>query len=374
VDSPDHTGDAAASDGSSSDETAASGRAARLEQSRGRHRRTVIIALGIFAGVGGLGTAAYALVMRNDTPTAAAPGPKLVAAGPSSTRKTTTTMKPTTTTTIPAVRQPKSVRMPSPKGGLHWGSRGIEVAAYEARLKQLHFDPGPVDGYFDQDTQYAVTAFEKYVGLPRDGAIGPAVQEAFAHFKYTPAKPKAEGDRVEIDLDRQVLTKFHNWQPILISTTSTGSGERFCGGVDGCQYAITPAGHYHFYELHHGWQKGKLGRMWNPYYFNGGIAVHGLASVPNHPASHGCARIPMHVADYFYTLVKNGESVYVVGTPMKRGSGYTGPVRRAPTTTTPPTTAPKKKTTTTPKKTTTTPTTKPKTTTTHPPATTTPTT
>ena len=70
---------------------------------------------------------------------------------------------------------------------------------------------------------------------------------------------------------------FKNWQPILITTTSTGSGEHFCGGSDGCQYAITPTGHFHFYYLHKGWDNGKLGKMWNPYYFNGGIAVHGLA-------------------------------------------------------------------------------------------------
>ena len=101
---------------------------------------------------------------------------------------------------------------------------------------------------------------------------------------------------------------------------------------------MTPAGHYHFYSLYRGWDKGKLGRMWNPYYFNGGIAVHGLASVPAYPASHGCARIPMHIADYFYTLVHNGESVFVVGTPQPRGNGYVGPVKPAPTTV--PTTAP----------------------------------
>jgi hypothetical protein len=187
-------------------------------------------------------------------------------------------------------------------------------------------------------------------------------------FRYKPAEPKSEADRVEIDLDRQVLTVYTNWQPILISTVSTGSGERFCGGVDGCQYAITPAGHFHFYQFHKGWQKGKLGTMWNPYYFNGGIAVHGLQSVPAHPASHGCTRVPMHVADYFYTLVHHGESVFVVGTPMKRGSGYVGPIKNAPTTVPPSTTTPttikakaKPKTTTTKPKTTTT---KPKTTTT----------
>ncbi|MDQ1382228.1 MAG: hypothetical protein QOJ71_2947, partial [Actinomycetota bacterium] len=80
-----------------------------------------------------------------------------------------------------------------------------------------------------------------------------------------------------------------------------------------------------------GWQKGKLGTMWNPYYFNGSDAVHGLDSVPNYPASHGCARIPMHIADYFYTLVHQGESVFVFGTPMKAGNDYVGPVKTPPT-------------------------------------------
>jgi hypothetical protein len=117
----------------------------------------------------------------------------------------------------------------------------------------------------------------------------------------------------------------------------------FCGGTDGCQYAITPTGHFHFTYLHRGWDNGKLGRMWNPYYFDGGIAVHGLASVPAQPASHGCARIPLDIANYFPSLVTSGESVYVVGTPKKPGSAYVGPAPTTSSTTT--TTVPKTTTT-----------------------------
>jgi peptidoglycan hydrolase-like protein with peptidoglycan-binding domain len=247
------------------------------------------------------------------------------------------------------------------------------VQAYQQRLKTLHFDPGAVDGEFGQDTAYAVTAVEKLYGLERDGRIGPLVKLALEHFKFKPTAPTNEPDRVEINLDNQVLTVYKHWQPILITTTSTGSGEHFCGGTDGCQYAITPAGHYHFYDLHEGWQKGKLGTMFNPYYFNGGIAVHGLASVPTYPASHGCARIPMDIANYFPTLVTMGESVYVVGTPMQAGNEYVGPYTPPPPPTTTTTTAPK--TTTTkpgkpPKSTTTVPHTP--TTVNHPPTTTKP--
>jgi len=197
----------------------------------------------------------------------------------STTRATTsTTRKPTTTTsTIPAVKQPKDQVLPDPGNGIREGNHGPDVLAYQLRLKALHFDPGKIDGYFGQDMQYAVSSVQKYMGLPRTGVINTAVDFALTHFRYTPAEPKSEPDRVEIDLDKQVLTLYTNWQPQLITTTSTGSGEHFCGGVDGCQYAITPVGHFHFYDLVRGWQKGKLGTMWNPYYFNGSDAVHGLA-------------------------------------------------------------------------------------------------
>ena len=260
------------------------------------------------------------------------------------------------------MKQPKDQVLPDPGNGIRQGSRGPAVFIYEARMKELHFDPGHVDDVFDQDTAYAVSTVQKYFGLPRTGVIDRGVDFALTHFRYTPQEPKSEPDRVEIDLDKQVLTLYTNWQPQLLTTTSTGSGEHFCGGVDGCQYAITPTGHFHFYELINGWQKGKLGTMWNPYYFNGSIAVHGLASVPNYPASHGCARIPMHVADYFYTLVHQGESVFVFGTPKQAGNGYVGPVNRLPRRRRPPSHPRRSRPTTVPPSTT--PTTKKKSTTT----------
>jgi hypothetical protein len=291
----------------------------------------------------GVGAGAYALF--NDSQNASGASAASDTSSPPPTHKrvaTTTTAKPatTTTTTIPPVVQPKDAVLPDPGGGIAEGSRGPAVLAYEARMKELHFDPGTVDDYFDQNTWYAVVTVQKYFSLPRTGVINSAVDMVLSHFRYMPAEPNSEPDRVEINLDTQVLTLYSNWQPELLTTTSTGSGEHFCGGVDGCQYAITPTGHFHFYSLYKGWQKGKLGTMFNPYYFNGSIAVHGLDSVPTYPASHGCARIPLHIADYFYTLVHNGESVFVVGTPKQAGNGYVGPLPTTPATSAAPTTVP----------------------------------
>ena len=60
-----------------------------------------------------------------------------------------------------------------------------------------------------------------------------------------------------------------------------------------------------------GIRESALGRMWNPVYFNYGIAIHGAINVPLQPASHGCIRIPMTLSEYFQTLVTNGDQVYV---------------------------------------------------------------
>jgi hypothetical protein len=51
--------------------------------------------------------------------------------------------------------------------------------------------------------------------------------------------------------------------------------------------------------------------MLNPVYFNYGIAVHGAANVPLHPASHGCIRIPNDLSEQFSGLVEIGDLVYV---------------------------------------------------------------
>jgi hypothetical protein len=53
--------------------------------------------------------------------------------------------------------------------------------------------------------------------------------------------------------------------------------------------------------------------LYNPVFFNGGIAVHGAPSVPAYPASHGCVRIPMSASRWFYDTVPRGFAVYVLG-------------------------------------------------------------
>ena len=131
----------------------------------------------------------------------------------------------------------------------------------------------------------------------------------------------------------------------LITTTSSGSGERYCYNSPRvnptrriCEDANTPSGRFAYTEYRDGWDKSPLGQLYNPFYFNGGIAVHGYESVPAYPASHGCTRIPMHIAEYFHTLVHVGDPVYVFGgTPANVVSST--PIAPAPPPTPPTATA-----------------------------------
>lgn len=257
---------------------------------------------------------------------------------------TTTTEAAPTTTTIPGLQQPPEVQLPPlPGGSIGPGSSGPEVQAVQQRLADVHFDPGPVDGNYGTATVYAVQALQKILGTPRTGRLTQDEANALAVFKYpAPLKPDGGGNRTEIDITKQVITLYENHQVRLISTTSTGSGERYCYNTPRvnptrrvCEDANTPSGEFTFREFRSGWDPSPLGRLYNPFYFNGGIAIHGYESVPPSPASHGCARIPMHIAEYFHTLVKKGDPVYVFGGKPANVVSST-PIGSAP----PPTTAP----------------------------------
>jgi lipoprotein-anchoring transpeptidase ErfK/SrfK len=65
--------------------------------------------------------------------------------------------------------------------------------------------------------------------------------------------------------------------------------------------AVTPEGLFKTTrERPEGWWDGDLGQIYRPKYFVGGIAVHGMTSVPNHPASHGCVRLSTSAMDFIW--------------------------------------------------------------------------
>jgi peptidoglycan hydrolase-like protein with peptidoglycan-binding domain len=221
------------------------------------------------------------------------------------------------------------------------GAKGADVLAIEQRLDALLYDVAKVDDVYDQNTAYAVMAFQKVHGLERTGRATDDVLAALATAKTPPPLvPNGGENRVEIDIPRQVLFlyKANTLQKIL--TISSGNNKRFCS-EGWCRRAVTPGGSYGFYRQGRGWETGPLGSLYNPVYFNGGIAVHGSRSVPAYPASHGCIRIPMSSAEWFPSQVHLGMPVHVYGVegqPPTPGVATGSPPTTAPVIV-PPTTA-----------------------------------
>ena len=257
---------------------------------------------------------------------------------------TSTTAPPVTTTTVPLP--------PAPPPGFGNGDKGPEVMALEQRLFDLKYDPGKVDGTFDWATHYAVMAFQKVQGIPRSGRATHDVMDMLTRVGAPgPMLPDGGATRVEVDLKRQMLQLYVNGELNRVLSVSTGSGKRYC--VDGdCAKAVTPGGSFKVSRRITGWRTSRLGRLYNPLYFNGGIAIHGAPSVPAHPASHGCVRIPMHSAEWFPGAVPNGTPVYVIGgsraaVPFNEPAPGEAPPPGPPESTTTTTTAPAPTTTST---------------------------
>jgi peptidoglycan hydrolase-like protein with peptidoglycan-binding domain len=187
--------------------------------------------------------------------------------------------------------------------------------ALERRLDELRYDVGAVDGLFDANTGHAVMAFQKVHGMPRTSRATQDVRD-----RLTAAGPPGElvpgggANRVEIDLKRQVLFLYRHGALLKILPVSTGNGKRYCVEGD-CAVAVTPGGSFRVKRYIRGWRESRLGLLYNPLYFNGGIAIHGSKSVPGYPASHGCVRIPMFAAGWFPQQVPLGTPVYVFGGP-----------------------------------------------------------
>lgn len=240
--------------------------------------------------------AAVLLTACNGTERTASPPPK---SSPSSTPAT-----PTPTPT-PTHRKLKP------------GAKGSDVEELQRRLKELHYDPGKVDGKYGPSTQMAVWAFQAVNRMKQRGTLGKSFWKALADpDEPRPMAKKREKNRVDVDLKRQYLVLYKDGEPRLITHISSGSGEYYCAKDRGatvarCRYATTGTGDFRTGRRVSGWETSPLGRLYNPIYFNGGIAFHGALSVPKNPASHGCVRMPMHIAEYFPDLLGTNVPVHV---------------------------------------------------------------
>ncbi len=255
----------------------------------------------------------------------------------------TTTLPEDTPTTSPFPSDPPPpdqqnttiVKTPL-SGSLDKGASGEDVKRLQRRLLDLRFDPGAVDGQFGDMTAMAVWAYKKLVtGALAAGVDAKVTPELWDRMQdplgWQPEKQGVTQNHLEVFLPQQVAVLVRNGVPALITHISTGDGKEWCNPrrpipdpnappdappptaspEKYCGISQTPAGSYRFQSKRDGWFEGYYGTLYKPTFFNGGIAIHGFNTVPNRPASHGCVRIPNHIAEYFQTLVRIGDQVFV---------------------------------------------------------------
>ena len=180
----------------------------------------------------------------------------------------------------------------------------------ESLLSDLGYWITKVDGKSDDSTRQGIIAFQKVEGLNRTGVLDDKVLRAL-RTAMTPL-PKHRGPaHVEIDISRQVIFLVNDAGLVTkVLSTSTGSGERYFSEGK-WQRAYTPRGSFKVQRQIRGTRKAPLGELYNPSYFNGGIAIHGSNSIPVKAASHGCARIPRFADKQFVEMITVGMPVYV---------------------------------------------------------------
>ena len=188
--------------------------------------------------------------------------------------------------------------------------KAARVQEAEQILSELGYWIMKVDGKSDDSTRQGIIAFQKVEGLKRTGVLDDKVLTAL-RLADRPV-PKHGGEaHIEIDIARQVILLVNETGEVTkVLSTSTGNGERYFSEGK-WQKAVTPRGTFKVQRQIKGIRKAPLGTIYNPSYFNGGIAIHGSNSIPVTAASHGCARIPRFADKQFVEMVKVGMPVYV---------------------------------------------------------------
>jgi lipoprotein-anchoring transpeptidase ErfK/SrfK len=181
----------------------------------------------------------------------------------------------------------------------------------EQRLSDLGYWITKVDGKRDDSTRQAIIAFQKVEGRKRTGVLSAPDTELLRNASRPAAKHASGPAHVEIDISRQVL--FYVGDDGVVQRTvavSTGNEQKYFDDNQ-WQVAHTTRGNFKVQWKYNGERKASLGTLYYPSYFNGGIAVHGSASIPAYPASHGCVRVPRFADKALFKMMPVGMPVYV---------------------------------------------------------------
>lgn len=155
---------------------------------------------------------------------------------------------------------------------------------------------------FDELTQNAVMAFQKWSEIDRDGVVGPQTRAALQTIRRPTPLTGGGGERIEIDISRQVALIVRGHRVLRALSISSGAS-----GYD------TPTGEYEVYlQNEDAYSYIYDAPMPWASFFNGGIALHESSDVPGYAASHGCVRVPVGFAERLFRFAEIGTPVIVV--------------------------------------------------------------
>jgi lipoprotein-anchoring transpeptidase ErfK/SrfK len=172
---------------------------------------------------------------------------------------------------------------------------------HQQALADLGFmAPSGVTGVLDTQTSTAVLGFQKWAGLPRDGALGPGTIAALQRATRPAPRLRKPGRRIEVQLGRQLALLIQDDRVVRSVHISSGAG------------GATPLGSFRvFRKERYSWSVPF--KVWLPWasYFVGGVAFHEFGSVPTYAASHGCIRVNHYDAQMLFGFAEHGTPVDV---------------------------------------------------------------
>lgn len=157
-----------------------------------------------------------------------------------------------------------------------------------------------ITGVEDIQTSTAVLGFQKWAGLPRDGALGEQTIVALERATRPEPRLRKPGRRIEVHLQRQLALLIEDNRVVRTVHISSGA------------YGLTPRGSFRVYRKErYSWSVPF--KVWLPWasYFTGGIAFHEFGSVPAQAASHGCVRVNRYDAEMLFGFAEMGTPVDV---------------------------------------------------------------
>lgn len=179
----------------------------------------------------------------------------------------------------------------------------IGIGAVQDLLADLRYLPagGARTGELDYRTQQALTAFQAWEGLTRDGLAGIETRTRLARASTPKPRKLTTGRRIEVYRNQGVALLIEKRKVKRVIHVSTGAG------------GVTPSGNWNvFRKERNSWSRPFSVNLPYASYFRGGYAFHQYPSVPAYPASHGCIRIGWPEAAGVYEFAAQNTPVIVV--------------------------------------------------------------